>query len=152
MVRNLEIGDVVVFPYEEKARISRIIAREGETYRFDKNLFHINDSGLQLGILNIKDIENLNVENSADLFYEENGSRKYPVRVFIEENQKTKKPALKKSRPVLIKPGRFLVSMDNRNKEDHYTVISYNNIIGRVEGILFGDNLYRLLLKPYLSE
>ncbi len=154
--REMKIGDVIVYSNEERNWISRIIAKEGETYRFEDSLFYINDSGLQLGILNNQDIEKLKIVNSADLFYEENGNRKYPVRVSISKKDdsqgNSKKPARKSSRPRLINSNSYLLSFDNRNKENPYVVIKSNRVNGKVEGILIGSNLSRILLRPFLFD
>ncbi len=147
-INNLDIGDVVVYTDKGVNNISRIIAKEGDTLRYENNAYHINDTQLQLGILTGIEQERMGLENSEDLFYEVNGRRKYPVRVSM-----IKSPDVpKKSTIISVEQNMLLLSIDDRTKDNPYFIIDRSQVNGKVEGILYSSKFTRLLLQPYLTD
>lgn len=156
-IKDIDIGDVIFYKDKETEKVSRIIAKERETFRYENNIFFINDSKLPLGILENYMIENLNIKNSADVFYEENGKKKYMIKVPISDSRleikkgKKKIPAQLMSRPILIKSNMVLLSNDNRTTGNPNQLINTKNLRGKVEGILVSSKFSRILLRPFIT-
>ncbi|MCU0822843.1 MAG: signal peptidase I [Spirochaetes bacterium] len=153
---GLDVGDVIYYSDAQTDRAGRIIARGGEEYRYEESRFYINNAELPLGILNADEMGSLGLDSSEELFYETNGRRRYPVKVFFENNPyKENKPAKKAVRykeSLQIKNNELLVSYDNRSSGNPALIVGKDVIKGRVEGVFFAFNLRRLFLKSYLNN
>ena len=101
-------------------------------------------------------MEHLGLYSFEELFYETNGKRRYPVKVFLENNDgadvKTKKTASRKISSLQIKKDMLLVSYDNRTSGNPNSVIAGDAIKGRVEGVFLTFNFRRLFLKPCIGD
>ncbi len=155
-LNKYDVGDVVFYSDDGSYNTGRIIAKGGEEYRYEGNKYYINDFELRLGILSDEEMERLGLSSSGDLFYETNGKRKYPVKVFIESDiektDKNKKAFLRRVNSIQIKKGMLLLSRDDRTSEDPGKVVNTDAIKGRVEGVFLTFNLGRFFLKPYFND
>jgi signal peptidase I len=155
-INNLDIGDVVIYSNIESVNTGRIIAKAGEEYRYEGGKFYINDAALPLGILSAEEMDYLGLDSFEELFYETNGKRRYPVKVFLENNiegdGKKKNADSRNMNSVQIKKDMLLISYDNRTSDNPDGVIAGDAIKGRVEGVFLTFNFSRLFLKPYLND
>lgn len=153
---NSDIGDAVVYSENGSDKIGRIIASGGETFAYADSRVYVNDSVLNLGILNAGDMDHLGLDNAGELFYETNGNRRYPVRVVVENNfEAGVKPRKTAGRIIVsgrVKKGMLLLSSDNRGSGAPFKTVPLPDITGRVEGIIFSFKLSRLLLQPYIDD
>ena len=155
-INNLDIGDVVIYSNIESVNTGRIIAKAGEEYRYEGGKFYINDAALPLGILSAEEMDYLGLDSFEELFYETNGKRRYPVKVFFENNiepdGKMKNAATRNMNSVQINKDMLLISSDNRTSYKPDSVIAGESVKGRVEGVFFTFNFGRLFLKPCLND
>ncbi|MCP4136421.1 MAG: signal peptidase I [bacterium] len=134
-------GDLVIYKdTPEETRIARIMAIEGDSVKFEENIFYINEIQLPLGVLNNAD---------QDILTETNNKFTYSIKF----NKKNKHTPVKM---VLKKKEIFIVS-DNRMQENIHRVISPSAITGRIEGIVLSPDFLspdfkKLLLRPFREK
>lgn len=148
---GINTGDVVLYSQNKKTENGRIIAVPGNVVSIGSGKFFISEKPLELSILTDDEMNDYGIRNSEDLFYEINGSIKYPVRAktAISSSQE-KKPVIPEN--IQVKNKMFFVSYDNRTGENYYNFVEDKDIRGKVEGILFSRNFKKILLKPVFSE
>lgn len=134
---NPEAGDVIIY----NNRFSRILAKHGDTAAIFDNKFYINGKELTLTVLSEAEIRGMDIPNSEDLFFEINGSVKYPIKLKLDTA--TKKKPLKTD--IIIKENMLLASPDNRKNE--YELIDKKDVAGKAEGIIFSGNIMRITQK-----
>jgi len=125
-------ADLVIFSHEGRDQIMRIIAAEGDLLSLRKGQFFINGKRLKLGIPN---------SSEPDIIMETNNNVSYPVTSFLKTSQK-------RINSVLVKKSMYLVCPDRRHINSMMQ-IPEDSVKGRIEGIIFSENIERIFTFPF---
>lgn len=139
-------GDYILYNENGKEKTSRITGIQGDTIEISKRSLVLNSIPLKIGVPDGKNFFGREFTRLDDLYLETNGSITYPVKIDFSRNKRN--PVVK-----IVKPGNgeFLVTDDNRKKDPFFRLIKREQIIGRIEGVIFSKKPERLLLKPFVS-
>ncbi len=142
-----EKGEYIIYRDDDRLKTSRITGSRGDTVEISRRSILLNSVPLRIGIPEEKLLSGRELTGLDDLYFETTGSLTYPVRIDFSGDKgdtgvKTIKPA----------GGEFLVTDDNRRVKDFYRLIRREQIIGRIEGVIFSKKPGRLFLKPFVKE
>ncbi len=147
VVRSVKPGEVVFYRQGGVAKFGRVIATAGDAVVDKGGVFEINDVDLSLGVFTDDELDRMGLENSDDIFTENNGERRYPIR-YLPSRGRSRKNRVR----IAIEKGAVLVAPDNRRREDVYEIIPVTAVRGRVEGIVMSSRIRRIMLLPYIRE
>jgi signal peptidase I len=142
---EIKRGDLIIFNEGSTGVPVRVIALPGDNVKGSEGMIYVNDVPLSKGIYSDAEIADMGLSLSENLFYEINESRKYPVLAETGKNG----GILKKGMSHKMAGNMFFSAADNRTIQDPYKLIDKKNITGRVEGIVFSENLKRLLTEMF---
>ena len=145
---EVKAGDIVLHIKEGKKSYSRIVAESGEVSMRGSKLF-IDDTPLELSIINDESRERMALRNREDLFYETNGDRTYPVLVSLKGLDKGEQPLTEK---FLVKENMFFAVFDNRTNSIVHEISEKESVKGRIEGIIYSSEFSRIMLKPWMQK
>lgn len=140
------IGDAVLYG-DGGERFGRIIAEQNSAFMYKDGLFEINRLELSIGVFSDRELERRGLDNREDIFFEIN-NRRYPIKYLPPAGSNFKK----RYRPIRIQQGELLVAKDNRRMKEAYGIIKRKSIIGRVEGIIIGNTVKRMMLLPFVQK
>jgi hypothetical protein len=116
---------------------ARIIAREGDSVKYEKNIFYINGRSLPLGYLADGIIARFAADRE-DVVSESGDAGPYPVRF-------RQSPSITlQSIGGMVQKGAVLAAADTRLEKDFARVVPAASLRGRVEGILFSLNVRKI--------
>jgi signal peptidase I len=141
------VGDVVLYGDSDENRYGRIIAGQDNAFIYKEGLFEINRVNLSIGVFSDRELDRRGLDNSEDIFFEIN-NRRYPIKYLPPARSDFKK----RYRQIGIQEGELLVAIDNRRKKGAYGIIKQKSIIGRVEGIIIGTTIKRMMLLPFVQK
>jgi len=147
MVGSGELGEVVFYEHKGMTKLGRVIATEGDAVVYKGGLFEINDVDLSLGVFTDDELDRMVLENSDDIFTENNGERRYPIR-YLPSRGRSRGSRVR----ITVEKGAVLVALDNRRSEAVYEIIPVAAVQGRVEGIVMSNRVKRIMLLPYVQE
>lgn len=140
-INNLNPGDVVFYNTSNGPRTRRLIAKSGQKVKLNGSIFYVDNSPLETGILNNKEIKSLGIMDTAKIFYEIRGAVRYPVIANPDDvSGKQLKTAVFETGENML-----FVAGDNRIEADNYELISAKAVIGKVEGLAYSANWRRIL-------
>lgn len=142
-IEHLDVGDIIFYHSEGKTAFGRIIAREKGVFQYAAGRYLVNRQALSIGVYSEQELSSRGYDNPEHLYQEINGNRKYPIQYRSVKNAASKKTI------VIAAKNRLLVSYDNRLEKDVYRVIDREAVSGKVEGIVYSENIRRLFLLPY---
>ncbi len=140
------VGDAVLYR-DSGEKYGRIIAGQNNAFIYKEGLFEINRVSLSIGVFSDRELDRRGLDNREDIFFEIN-SRRYPIKYLPPARSGFKK----RYRQIRIQEGELLVAIDNRRKQGAYRIIKQKSIIGRVEGIIIGTTIKRMMLLPFVQK
>jgi signal peptidase I len=145
-VKNAGVGDIIFFSSNNNFSAGRIIAGDADMIKKKGNNYFINDTALTYTIISKPELDKMGLANSEDLFFEINGEKKYPVKLKSGNSKDARASEL-----ITLAKGEFLITFDNRSKNDSYEAITLGSVIGRVEGIVYSKEHKRIFNMMYLQ-
>jgi signal peptidase I len=142
------LGDAIIYDDEGENRFGRIIAEQNGTFIYKNGLFEVNRVNLSIGVFSDRELDRMGLENREDIFFENNDNRRYPIKYLLPAKSNLKK----KYSQMRIGKDELLVAIDNRREKEVYRIIGKKSIIGRVEGIIIGNSMKRMVLLPFVQR
>lgn len=142
-MEQLDVGDIVLYRGKGKTGFGRIISQEKGVVWYSAGRFLVNRRELSIGVYSEQELSSRGYDNLEHLYLEINGKRKYPIQY------KNVADAVSRNTIAITGGNRLLVSSDNRMEKEVYRVIEKGAVIGKVEGIVYTENIRRLFLLPY---
>lgn len=140
-LQRIKRGDVVICNQNDRNSIGRVIAISGDTVRSDSTKFYVNDVPLSIGVFADEDLLQMGLPNTENLFFEVNDNRRYPIIILHQKNHNRKS-----IKPIKMKDTEIFIVNDNRLSENNTAIIKHDDILGRVEGIIYSKILSRLFV------
>ncbi len=148
MAGGTGLGDAVLYDDGDESRFGRIIAEQNDTFIYKNGLFEVNRMDLPIGVFSDRELDRMGLENREDIFFENNDKRRYPIKYLFPAKSSLKK----KYSQMRIGKDKLLVAIDNRREKEVYRIVDKKSIIGRVEGIIIGNTIKRMMLLPFVQK
>ncbi len=142
-----EKGEYIIYRDDDRLKTSRITGVRGDTVEISRRSLILNSVPLRIGIPEEKLLSGRGITGLEDLYFETIGSLTYPVRIDFSGGKD--KTGVKRIKPA---EGEVLVTDDNRKTEDFFRLIKREQIIGRIEGVIFSKKPGHLFLKSFVKE
>jgi signal peptidase I len=136
-------GEYIIYHKDGLRKASRVAGTEGDTVEISSSSLVLNSVPSRIGIPEEKLPLNEGAAGGEDLYLETAGLLTYPVRIDFS-------PDLEKSGKTVITPGRgeILLVDDNRKRENFFRVVKREEVLGRIEGVVFSGEPGRIFLRP----
>ena len=128
-------GNLVI--RSDSPEIIRIISIPGEKVSYRKGRFSIDNSELALSIFNDIDLKSFSL-TEYNVISESNGDYSYPVLQNPKKFQFTYN----------LKDNEYYAVPDDRNMTEGFQIVKPENLLGKVEGILFSYKRSDFIIKP----
>jgi signal peptidase I len=138
-------GEYIIYREDGTRKASRISGTEGDTVEISSSSLVLNSLPSRIGIPDEKLSLKKGPAGGEDLYLETAGPLTYPVKIdFSTEKGKEEKR--------IITPGRgeFLLIDDDRKKEGFFRLVKREQVVGRIEGVVFSKEPGRLFLRPFV--
>lgn len=123
-------------------RFMRIVASHPDTVEINGGLLSVNRVNLHLGIADEQSKKLFSIDDINFLITEKNRLT-YAV-IYSPDKKNQNKFTL------LLNKDEVLLVADNRLEKNFYKIVKIESIKGRIEGIIYSPNTYKILSKPYL--
>ncbi len=140
-------GDYIIYRENGSRKTSRVTGTEGDTVEISDRSLVLNSIPSRIGIPGEKPVPGSGLTRLDDLYLETTGPLTYPVRMdFSPEGRKIGTKTIKPAK------GELLLTDDNRKLDTFFRLVKREQVLGRIEGVIFSTNPGRLLLKPFVRE
>jgi signal peptidase I len=138
-------GEYIIYHEDGARKASRITGTEGDTVEISSRSLVVNSVPSRIRIPDEKLPLKGGLTGEEDLYLETAGPLTYPVKMdFAPEKGKEEK------RIITPGNGELLLVDDDRKQEVFYRVIKREEVVGRIEGVVFSGEPGRLFLKPFV--
>lgn len=135
--RKYKRGEMLALQ-NEKPGLVRIIGIPGEKITYDKGRFSVEGSELFLSIFTEEELKQFSLTD-FDVISETQGSFTYPV---VQNRDKFKLD-------IVLNGDEYFSAPDDRNKTEQFSLITSEQIYGRLDGLLFSTKRVKFLIKPF---
>ncbi len=142
-------GDVVLARAESGRFLARVIASDGRRVTVRDGRLSVGGFELPVGVYSAEELARAGLANRAELFFETNGMREYPILLPAHDRRR----AGMRWEPVAgAPPNAITLAFDDRTRGRVCFMVPRDALVGRVEGIVRGPSLRRSLALPWAER